>query len=363
MPFANDQLTALLDEARTTNTSALVLLHNGQPLVNEILDGQGDRPIETMSVTKAIVSLLVGRALTLGLLPSTDVAVSELYPEWRQGQKRDITLRHLMTHTSGLQNTPDAGTEIYPSPDFVQLALSAELEHAPGSMFSYNNKAVNLILGLLEQATGRKADEFAREELFTPLGIQDWGWDRDTAGNPHGMSGLRLRPLDLARLGELARNDGAFEQTVLIDPAWMRLSTQPATRLTESIGLLWWTLPAWTHYEITPEHVQAVQEAGGTDEQVRALAETVGTFSTQGSLVARMNVTGLVPPALPKGTKWVAVRTGPLVGFRHDGSLGQHLVVNREARLVAVRLVDWQRPHAQADATRFTAFVDRILEL
>ncbi|MFD1732797.1 serine hydrolase domain-containing protein [Deinococcus malanensis] len=171
----------LLDEARKTNSSALVLLNDHQVMLDEVFDGQGDRPIETMSVTKAVLSLLVGRAVTLGLLPGADLPIHELFPEWRQGRKQAITLRHLMTHTSGLQNALNAGEELYPSPDFVQLALCAELDHEPGRRLAYNNKAVNLICGVLERATGMKADDFARAELFGPLGIEDWSWQRDAA--------------------------------------------------------------------------------------------------------------------------------------------------------------------------------------
>ena len=108
MPILQPRLDALVQAARDANSSALVILQHGEPLVNELLDGQGDCPIETMSVTKAVLSLLVGRAVTLGHLPGVDVPIRDLYPEWQQGRKREITLRHLLSHTSGLQNVPIA---------------------------------------------------------------------------------------------------------------------------------------------------------------------------------------------------------------------------------------------------------------
>ncbi|GGL06574.1 serine hydrolase domain-containing protein [Deinococcus radiotolerans] len=168
------ELDALLDDARHAHTSVLFISCGGEVLADETMDGQGDRPIATMSVTKAVLSLLVGRAVTLGHLPGVDLPVHEVFPEWRQGRKRDVTLRHLMTHTSGLQNVPHAGQEVYASEDRLQLALCAELDAAPGTQFSYNNKAMALIAGLLERVTGRRLETFAREDLLGPLGITDW---------------------------------------------------------------------------------------------------------------------------------------------------------------------------------------------
>src|SRR3546814_19063982 len=66
--------------------------------------------------------------------------VADFYPEWKQGQKQQITLRMLLNHSSGLQNARRADVEIYPAPDAIQLALAAELSSKPGTAASYNNK-------------------------------------------------------------------------------------------------------------------------------------------------------------------------------------------------------------------------------
>ncbi|MDL2343183.1 serine hydrolase domain-containing protein [Deinococcus sp. MIMF12] len=357
MPTA--QLDALVDEARATHSSALVVMQGGEVLVDEVLDGRGDRPIETMSVTKAVLSLVVGRAVTLGHLPGADVPVCEFFPEWRQGRKRDVMLRHLMTHTSGLQNVPMAPAEIYPSPDFVQLALCAELEHAPGSVFAYNNKAVNLICGLLERATGQKADDFARAELFGPLGIEEWEWVRDPAGNPHGLAGLRLHARDLARLGQVALDGG----NGLITREWLEESTRPATPAEPSIGLLWWMLPAWTRYSIGEGQIESLRRVGGTAEQVAALEDCRCQGVERDRVLHLIRQVDLRPQEFPRDAQWLGSEQGPNVGFRHDGYRGQNLAVHREARLVAVRLIAWDHPQVEAPQSAFPTFPDRILTL
>ncbi|GEM_PF-173253 len=233
-------LPELLRAAEEARSDAVVILKDGK-LVGEWYFNGKPRLLETMSVTKSIVSLAIGRLLTLGLLESIDVPVYTFYPEWKQGRKQEITIRHILSHTSGLQNVPDARVEIYPSPDFVQLALAAELKSPPGTRFEYNNKAVNLLAGVVERASGKKLDEFMRDEVFAPLGIREFSWQRDRAGNPHAMAGLALFPIDLAKLGQLVLNKGVWQGERLIDEGWFEESFRPLDVMPEH-GLLWWLL-------------------------------------------------------------------------------------------------------------------------
>jgi CubicO group peptidase (beta-lactamase class C family) len=144
----NEALNSLVEEARSSRSSALVVWQDGGLPLEWWFDGK-PRRIEAMSATKSVVNLIVGRAVTLGLIESAETPVHEFFPEWNQGRKRQITLRHLMDHTSGLQDHPTTNLEIYPSPDFVKLALAAELENEPGTRFKYSNKAVNLLTGVV----------------------------------------------------------------------------------------------------------------------------------------------------------------------------------------------------------------------
>jgi len=165
-PQADARLAALLERARETRTDDLAISWHG--VTRSWAFGEGARltqggstrsePIQTMSVTKSVVGLVIGRLVTLGKLASIEEPVHALFPEWRQGRKKLITVRMLLEHTSGLQNVPMTVEEIYPSPDFVQLALAAELEAEPGTAFAYNNKAVNLLAGVVERADGRKLE-------------------------------------------------------------------------------------------------------------------------------------------------------------------------------------------------------------
>jgi len=284
----HDEVDALVETASGNLTSGLVLRVDGQLAGEWLRDGQS-RPIEAMSVTKAVVNLIFGRLYTLGRIDSLDKPVHEFFPDWSEGRQSKITLHHLLNHTSGLD--PAMPTrDLYQSGDFVRFALDAPMQADPGTEVSYNNNAPNLLAAIAEDLAGEPLDEFLAGDLFGKLGISEFGWSRDQAGNPHGMSGLQIHPRDLARLGQLALDRGSWNNGQLIDDEWFQWSfslatgdARPTGVLAEReavIGLLWFL---------------QVDDNDG-DEQV--------------------------------------------VGASHGGYLGQYLVVDFENRLVAVRMIE-----------------------
>jgi CubicO group peptidase (beta-lactamase class C family) len=273
-------LVRLLRAAEAANSDAIVVLHDGE-LVGAWYAGGERRRIEAMSATKSIVNLAVGRLVTQGIIPSIDAPVHSFFPEWNEGLKASVTIRHLLNHTSGLH--ADRTTEaIYASADVVRHALDGDIVSAPGTMFFYNNSATNLLAGVIGKAAGKPMDVYLRDALFEPLGIRDFTWSRDRAGNPHGMAGLQIQPEDLARLGQLVLDRGRADGEQLIRESWFDQSLRPGSEHRPGVGLLWWLIR-----DVDPE-------AGGF---------------------------------------------GSVTGYRADGYLGQYLVVYPAERLVAVRMV------------------------
>ncbi|MCH9648078.1 MAG: beta-lactamase family protein [Deltaproteobacteria bacterium] len=225
--------------ATETGSSALVVSADGA-VVFELVTPRSDSLIHTMSVTKSVASLAIGRMLQDGQLNSLDLKLSEIFPEWRQGRKAQITLRHLLTHSTGLQDDPNAGVEIEPAPDVVQLALAAELTEAPGDAFRYNNKAANLLAAIVEKLTGQKLDDYLSRSVFADLGILDSEWLKDAAGNPYGMAGLSLRARDLLKVGQLMNNRGDWHGTQLVPSSFVDETLTPQREDNARVGLLWW---------------------------------------------------------------------------------------------------------------------------
>lgn len=341
-----EKLHALGRRAEAAGSDALIVMQDGK-VVFESYFGKPRRPIELMSATKSIVSLAVGKLIETGKITSLDQPVCEFFPEWRQGRKQRITIRHLLNHTSGLQGEANA-SDIYDSSDFVRLALAAELSDEPGTVFFYNNKAVNLLAGVVERASGSRLDAYTRDTIFTPLGITEFEWMLDPAGNPHGMSGLRLHARDMAKIGQMLLDDGVYDGKQVVSREWIRLSAlEPGQSLTPRCGLLWWRLSREERIVLADDALISQWNAAGADA---SFVERISTLkgreydSKESALGAIREVFGG-----EEGLKFWQENTGrgrampwrrlptPLAGFAAEGFLGQYLVVLPGERIVAVR--------------------------
>ncbi len=336
-------LARLVEAAGASHSDALVVMRDGK-LVGSWHSGGERRPIEAMSATKSIVGLAVGRLITTGAIESLDLPVSTWYPEWRDGRKGRVTLRHLLAHTSGIQANPTT-EEIYASDDFVQLALDAEIVSEPGERFFYNNKATNLIAGVVERASGRKLDDYLREELFAPMGITHFSWTRDRAGNPHGMAGFQAHAQDLARLGQLTLQRGVWNGERLIDAAYLEESVRSGATPDPGFGLLWMLVPEWTAFEVGDEQIRSLRAAGMADSVVTRAHAMRGRFTSSDELrAAAERAFGpawqqVVAEARTRGAELFRRTSGPVVGHSAEGYLGQYIVVYPASGLVAVRMI------------------------
>lgn len=336
------QLVALEKEYET---DALVVVKNGV-LVGSWNWSKSQSRIETMSVTKSVVGMAIGSLLQEGLLSSVDEPVHTFYPEWNQGRKKGITIRHILSHTSGLQDLSTTYKEILPSRDYVQLALAAELSADPGERFFYSNKAVNLLAGIIHKISGKRMDEYIAEAIFMPLGIVDYDWQLDRSGNPHAMAGLEISAVDLSRLGQLMLNSGVWEGRRILSENWIRESTLPHGSAHH--GLLWWLKPEWTKSTITDELINKWRNGGVPEEVIDKLSplkdviysnddyekKLLEIFGSQKEMQESFwdNTVG-------KGLPERKAISGPLFSYEANGWLGQYLVVIPRHNLVVVRQV------------------------
>ena len=335
-------LKQLLAAAEATHSDAVVIWRDGH-LVGSWHFGKPDAPIEAMSATKSIASLAIGRAVTVGAISSIDETVAHYYPQWRQGQKAVITVRQLLDHTSGMQ--VGGSNEVETSPDVVQLALAAELSDAPGARFYYNNKAVNLLAGIVQKASGRRMDELLSSDVFSRLGFRDFEWVRDTAGNPYAYARLRIRPEDLAKLGQLILDGGRWNGEQLISSAWIDASMR-GSKQNPRCGLLWWLIPDHTTFVVDTAHLRALRLAGADSAFVARMATIQGRYDSQIAYEAALQKALGERYWEPYGEARLVTRMdpyraeyGPFIGFEANGSWGQYLVIYPDQRLVAVRMM------------------------
>jgi CubicO group peptidase (beta-lactamase class C family) len=214
----------------TSNLGFAVRVYRRGCLVGEdrAADANRDRQFESWSMAKSVTSLIFGRAMTMGLI-SPDDPVGSLVAE-ADGPHGSVTMRDLLTMTSGLRWNGLRDYNIFTMPDRVRDALTLDAVHPPGTYFEYAQSAVALLAEAVGRAAGEDVQAFAQRELMGPLGIEApaWRWERDDAGHVQGFYGVNMRPDDFGRLGELLRRDGVWRGRRLLARRYMREAVAPS---------------------------------------------------------------------------------------------------------------------------------------
>ncbi|CAG0933401.1 6-aminohexanoate-dimer hydrolase [Thermoflexales bacterium] len=212
-----------------------------------------DRTADVRSITKSVLSALVGIAMDQGQLDSLDHKVIEYFPEYFYPQTdprmAEVTLRHLLTMSSGFkwaEHSPSQ-TKWMNSRNWVEAAINLEFVEQPGTGFTYCTANTQLLSAILTKVTGEALRDYAQRNLFTPLGIpaNRWHWGVDDHGYAIGGFGMNLRPRDLARFGYLYLNQGYWDGQQIISPEWIQESTraQLHSGWGPDYGYLWWVHP------------------------------------------------------------------------------------------------------------------------
>lgn len=218
------------------------LVAYGGRIVQEWYGPEYRAPMPTMSSVKSWTALLVGLLIEDGKIGSVDDPVSRWIPEWRAGAGAGVTLRHLLTMTSGLRRRwgRGAGDEMVGgTADKNALVLSLPLDQAPGERWEYSNEGAQLLSPILERAAGRPLHEYAAERLFRPLGMDSTSLRLDAAGHAWTYADARTTLRDFARICQLALDGGRWNGKQVVPEAWIRAVLTPSPR-NPSYGFLWW---------------------------------------------------------------------------------------------------------------------------
>jgi CubicO group peptidase (beta-lactamase class C family) len=228
---------------------SLLLIRNGKILLEAYFyPYDGKVPHSTSSVTKSITTTLIGIAADQGKL-SLDDRMLSFFPEYTianlDDRKKAITLRHLASLSAGMDcsGLPDELTvkDMEASPNWVQFALDRPMAYEPGKHWEYCGLWMHLLSAILEKATGMPAQEFARLNLFEPLGIQAGTWPMDPQGVNMGAGNLRLLPTDLAKLGLLWLQQGKWDGRQVVSSDWVHQSVVRRFRAgNDDYGYGWW---------------------------------------------------------------------------------------------------------------------------
>ncbi|MES3629680.1 MAG: serine hydrolase, partial [Longimonas sp.] len=224
---------ALERAAELEPLQSLVIARHGEVMVAENLGGPGlDTPVNVKSVSKSILSALVGRAIEEGYLDSTDQPIGPFVENYLteddDPRKRNITLAHLLTMQSGLERTSGSNYGSWvSSSNWVRNAIRRPLHAAPGTARRYSTGNSHLLSAVLTQATGQSTWAFAQDYLAEPLGIRLPPWPTDPQGIYFGGNDMLISPRDLLRFGEMYRQGGMYNGTRVLSNEWVRQSWIP----------------------------------------------------------------------------------------------------------------------------------------
>ncbi len=231
---------------------SLLIVHNGYVVLDaHFAPYDGTFPHNLASVTKSVMTTLIGIAAEQGKL-DLDKPMVSYFPSRSianlDGRKSRLTVRHLASMRNGMQSgcydgdTPTVDA-LRASPDWVQAALDRPMVAEPGTAFCYDSPGMHILSAVLQQATGMTAFEFAQQNLFAPLGIQDAIWDIDPQGYSRGWGDLYLSPESAAKIGYLWLHHGNWNGRQVVPDAWVVGSVAPHSTPVNhdyGYGYGWW---------------------------------------------------------------------------------------------------------------------------
>lgn len=255
-------LAGMLEDVsdHATRLHSVLVIRNGYVVTEAYFHPYtSDVKIHVQSVTKSVISMLVGKAIDDGYIKNTREKLLEFYPDQalqnESDEKSSIQLRHLLSMSSALdcQNFPWVAPIMEQSQDWVQFMLDLPVVREPGTAFGYCNGNAHLLSAILEQRTGMHTREYANRELFEPLGIApvtEAEWWNDPQQITNGGYGLHLQPVDMAKLGLLYLQHGKWDGQQILPAKWVDESTTQYVVKEDGDGYsyLWTVYPEGGHY-------------------------------------------------------------------------------------------------------------------
>ncbi len=246
----SDEYTEALERAaRISRLRSLLISVDGELVEERYFNGNGPSRWENIkSVSKSIISTLVGIALDRGYLRSVREPIGKYFPRYLRAAgdvaKREITIEDLLTMRSGLETTSNRNYGRWvKSSNWVRHALSRPMADEPGGRMIYSTGNSHLLSAILTKASGMSTYEFARRYLADPAGIPIRPWARDPQGIYLGGNEMHLTTRGMVNFGELYVNRGRSENKRIVSESWIEESLKPRTQSRWSgreYGYGWW---------------------------------------------------------------------------------------------------------------------------
>jgi CubicO group peptidase (beta-lactamase class C family) len=225
-------------------------------------DGYGKASLtNSFSMAKTFVSILIGIAIDEGKIKSVDEPVADFLPQFKEGMGQKLTIRHLLTMSSGLNwnesyiNPLSITTEAYYGTNIPKLVASLKVVDEPGKVWKYLSGNTLVLAAILEKATGMKVSNYATEKLWKPLGANNdaqWSLDKKE-GEEKAYCCIYSNARDFARIGELYLHHGNWNGKQIISEDYVNNSIKPADLKDDEgnnidhYGYAWWLINVKGH--------------------------------------------------------------------------------------------------------------------
>ena len=259
-----------LIKSKYGNTGAVIVQKGGNTVYEYYQNGcTKESPLHVFSVTKSIVSLLIGIAMDKGYIQSIEQPVLDFFPDYttkkREKTIQNVTLRDMLTMTAPYKYKYAPYTKYFTSGDWVKASL--DLLGGRGKIGEFRYAPVigpDIFSGILVNTTGKQLLDFANENLFEPLGIHIpgdiefhnkeeqmefyksktvEGWVKGPNDVHTGGWGLVLKSYDMVKIGQLLLNNGNWNGKQLVSEEWICESTSQKVQWKNlKYGYLWWII-------------------------------------------------------------------------------------------------------------------------
>ena len=233
-----------------TKTKSFLVINNDSIIFEKYYDGHKKSDISnTFSVSKSIITSMMGKAIMQGKIKSLDQPVSDYFDEYKEGLASELTVGDLASMSSGMKwsekyyNPINITSESYFTVNLRSVILGQEIENKPGQGFRYSSGDTQLLAMVIEKATGSTLSDYLTQNFWIPMGAETtalWQIDSKKSGMEKAYCCISATSRDLARFGKLYINKGKWGDTKILDSTFIELSLKPVFDETPTYGYGWW---------------------------------------------------------------------------------------------------------------------------
>ena len=234
----SENLQELIEFSKATYTDEIMLVHGNEVICNWRNSDCDSIYYNTASMVKSWTGLVIGILIDKGLIDSEDDLVCSYIPEWKDGCKNQVTIKNLLTMSSGLNRR--RGAEGILAVDSInQYVINLELDTLPNIRFGYSNESTQLLGIIIEKVSGKSANEVFQEVLFEPIGMDSTRLYRLSSGQDAVFGGAITTVNDAVNIGLIMLNGGKHNNQQIVSEGWVDKSITPS-RMASFYGYLWW---------------------------------------------------------------------------------------------------------------------------